>query len=49
MTDGPTMRPLTGSERLHDYVTGGRWTGRAAVLWEADAPTEIVFWGYSGD
>lgn len=40
---------LAGTERLHDYVTGGRWTGRAAVLWENGAPGEIVFWGYSGD
>ena len=41
--------PLAGSERLLDYVTGGRWTGRAAVLWGSDMPKEIVFWGYSGD
>jgi hypothetical protein len=41
--------PLAGTERLHDYVTGGRWTGRAAVLWGNAAPAEIVFWGYSGD
>jgi hypothetical protein len=41
--------PLAGSRRLHDYVTDGRWTGRAAVLWAAGAPAEIVFWGYSGD
>jgi hypothetical protein len=40
---------LAGTERLHDYVTGGRWTGRAAVLWDNGAPTELVFWGYSGD
>lgn len=40
---------LAGTERLHDYVTGGRWTGRAAVLWENGAPAQIVFWGYSGD
>jgi len=40
---------LAGTERLHDYVIGGRWTGRAAVLWESGAPAEIVFWGYSGD
>jgi hypothetical protein len=40
---------LAGSMRLHDYVTDGRWTGRAAVLWDAGAPAEIVFWGYSGD
>ncbi len=40
---------LAGTERLHDYVTGGRWTGRAAVLWESGAPAEIMFWGYSGD
>ena len=37
------------SERLHEYVTGGRWTGRAAVLWADGAPAEIAFWGYSGD
>ena len=40
---------LAGTERMHGYVTGGRWTGRAAVLWENGAPAEIVFWGYSGD
>jgi hypothetical protein len=41
--------PLAGSERLFDYVTGGRWTGRAAILWASDVPKEIMFWGYSGD
>lgn len=41
--------PLAGSERLHDYVTRGRWTGRTAVLWDNDAPARLVFWGYSGD
>lgn len=41
--------PLAGTERLHDYVTGGRWTGRAAVLWDNGAPAEVVFWGYSED
>jgi hypothetical protein len=40
---------VADSEELHDYVTGGRWTGRAAVLWSDGAPSEIVFWGYSGD
>lgn len=40
---------LANSERLYDYVTGGRWTGRAAVLWADDSPSEIVFWGTSGD
>lgn len=40
---------VAGSERLDEYVTGDRWTGRAAVLWADDAPAEIVFWGYSGD
>lgn len=40
---------LAGTERLHEYVTGGRWTGRAAVLWENGAPAQIAFWGYSGD
>jgi hypothetical protein len=41
--------PLANSERLTEYITGGRWTGRAAVLWKDDMPDEIVFWGYSGD
>jgi hypothetical protein len=40
---------VAGSERLYDFITGGRWTGRAVVLWKDGAPTEIVFWGYSGD
>jgi hypothetical protein len=40
---------LANSDRLHKYVTGGRWTGRAAVLWADGAPAEIAFWGYSGD
>ncbi len=51
-----TVRPgladyerLAGTEQLADYVTGGRWTGRAAVLWDNGSPAEIVFWGYSGD
>ena len=34
---------------LDDLVTGGRWTGRAVVLWNEDMPSEIAFWGYSGD
>ncbi|MBO0831363.1 MAG: hypothetical protein J2P29_05275 [Actinobacteria bacterium] len=42
-------QPLAGSARLYDYVTGGRWTGRAAVLWASGAPAEILFWGFSGD
>jgi hypothetical protein len=41
--------PLAGSERLHEYVTGGRGTGRAVVLWADGTPAEIAFWGYSGD
>jgi hypothetical protein len=40
---------LSNSERLYDSVTGGRWTGRAAVLWADGAPAEIAFWGISGD
>ncbi len=40
---------LSGSERLHECITGGRWTGRAAVLWTNGSPTEIAFWGCSGD
>src|SRR5215472_6656609 len=38
---------LSDSERLYDYVTGGRWTGRAAVLWTDASPSEIAFWGIS--
>lgn len=33
---------------LYEYVAE-RWTGRAMVLWADDAPSEIAFWGYSGD
>jgi len=40
---------FANSERLYEYVTGGRWTGRTAVLWADGAPAEIAFWGYSGD
>jgi hypothetical protein len=35
------------SERLHDYVAGGRGHGRCVVLWADGAPAEIVFWGCS--
>jgi hypothetical protein len=28
----------TRSDRLHEYVTAGRWTGRAVVLWADGAP-----------
>jgi hypothetical protein len=34
---------------LFDEYVAGRWTGRAMVLWADDAPSEIAFWGYSGD
>lgn len=34
---------LANSEQLDEYVTGGRWTGRAAVLWADGAPAEIAF------
>lgn len=40
---------VAGSERLYDFITAGRWIGRSAVLWKDGEPTEIVFWGYSGD
>ncbi len=40
---------LAGSERLYEYVTGGRGTGRAVVLRVDGTPAEIAFWGYSGD
>jgi hypothetical protein len=40
---------LSDSERLDEFVSGGGWTGRAAVLWADGAPAEIAFWGYSGD
>lgn len=40
---------VANSKRLYDYVAGGRWTGRAAVLWAAASPSEIAFWGISGD
>jgi hypothetical protein len=36
-------------EALQDLIKG-RWYGRCAVLHDSDGnPTEIYFWGYSGD
>ncbi|HEV3379788.1 MAG TPA: hypothetical protein VG142_02200 [Trebonia sp.] len=50
-----TTRPARPEfERVHEepiwseYVAG-RGTGRALVLWADGKPSEIVFWGYSGD
>ncbi len=40
---------VSNTAMLYDFVTGGRWTGRSAVLWTAGEPSEIAFWGYSGD
>jgi hypothetical protein len=39
---------VAGSKRLYDFITGGRWTGRAAVLSKDGAPNEIVFLGIFG-
>lgn len=50
-----TMQPsrddftrLGDTGRLQEYMAG-RGTGRAAVLWQDGHPSEIAFWGYSGD
>jgi hypothetical protein len=40
---------LSNSDRLRDYVDGGRGTGRVAILWENGKPRGLAFWGYSGD
>jgi hypothetical protein len=40
---------LGNTARLAEYVDAGRNTGRAAVLWADGSPSEIAFWGYSGD
>jgi hypothetical protein len=51
-TDEPTrahFERISHSDQLYEYVDAGRYTGRAAILWEANSPSEIVFWGYSGD
>ena len=40
---------VSNSAQLHEYVDAGRNTGRAAVLWADGSPSEIAFWGYSGD
>lgn len=50
-------RERTGTDRLTrehlpaiDDLVRGRWTGRCAVLHDAAGnPTELHFWGYSGD
>lgn len=38
-----------GDDPLMNEYVAERWTGRAMVLWADDAPSEIAFWGYSGD
>jgi hypothetical protein len=47
----PTRTDLarTSDSDLQEYVDAGRGTGRAAILWSAGGPSEIVFWGRSGD
>ncbi|GGS34692.1 hypothetical protein [Actinokineospora fastidiosa] len=35
-----------GADLLDDFP---RWSGRCAVLYDDDAPAQIVLWGYSGD
>jgi len=40
---------VSGSDPFYDYATGGRWTARAVILWADGTPSEIAFWGYSGD
>jgi hypothetical protein len=37
------------SDPLFTEYVAARWTGRAMVLWADDAPSEVAFWGYSGD
>ena len=34
---------------FHKVGLAERGTGRAVTLWEDGVPTEIAFWGYSGD
>ncbi|QRP48119.1 hypothetical protein [Amycolatopsis sp. FDAARGOS 1241] len=36
------------SRSLTDRL-GGRWTGRSLVLYLDGTPTEVYFWGFSGD
>lgn len=47
----PTRADYDSASRgaVNHAVTGGRWTGRSLVLWNGDKPSEIAFWGYSGD
>jgi|HubBroStandDraft_1064217.scaffolds.fasta_scaffold06537_3 hypothetical protein len=40
---------LADSFLPYKYVTAGRGTGRVVTLWEDGVPTELFFWGYSGD
>ena len=30
-------------------LLGERWTGRSLVIYEDDTPSEVYFWGFSGD
>lgn len=40
---------LGSANRLREFVDGGRGSGRVAVLWDGGKPSELAFWGYSGD
>lgn len=40
--DNPRYHPFHGAVTM-------RWTGLYVLLYEGDTPTEVGFWGYSGD
>lgn len=40
---------LSNSDRLLEFVDGGRGTGRVAILWQEGKRGWLAFWGYSGD
>jgi hypothetical protein len=49
-----TVRPTRADfercdELVWKYLTPDRWTAYYQVLYREDAPSEIVFWGCSGD
>ncbi|EWT02619.1 hypothetical protein N865_02490 [Intrasporangium oryzae NRRL B-24470] len=53
-TDQPTSEDLArvhdpaGDRPLEDLI-GPKWSGRSLLVYQNDAPSEVFFWGWSGD
>ncbi|MGW4487937.1 hypothetical protein ACWEOE_29330 [Amycolatopsis sp. NPDC004368] len=48
-TQQPTTADFDRSSSSLDALLGDRWTGRSLVIYQDGTPTEVCFWGFSGD